>query len=43
MDLPRPRDVAEIRLTPAFQHLQERIWAVLRDEVLRAYQTGLAA
>ena len=43
VDLPRPRDVAEIRLTPAFQHLQERIWAVLRDEVLRAYQTGLAA
>ncbi len=38
IDLPRPRDVAEIRMTPAFQHLQERIWAVLRDEVLRAYQ-----
>ena len=43
IDLPRPRDVAEIRLTPAFQQLQERIWAVLRDEVLRAYQTGKAA
>ncbi len=43
IDLPRPRDVAEIRMTPAFQHLQERIWAVLRDEVLRAYQTGRAA
>lgn len=42
IDLPRPRDVAEIRLTPAFQQLQERIWAVLRDEVLRAYQ-GRAA
>ena len=41
--LPRPRDVAEIRLTPAFQHLQEEIWAVLRNEVLRAYQAGLAA
>ncbi len=43
IDLPRPRDVAEIRLTPAFQHLQEQIWAVLRAEVLRAYQAGLAA
>ena len=43
IDLPRPRDVAEIRLTPAFQALQERIWAVLRDEVVRAYQTNRAA
>ena len=43
VDLPRPRDVAEIRLTPAFQALQERIWAVLRDEVVRAYQTNRAA
>ena len=41
--LPRPRDVADIRLTPAFQHLQEEIWAVLRAEVLRAYQAGMAA
>ena len=43
IDLPRPRDVSEIRLTPHFQELQERIWAVLRDEVLRAYQSGRAA
>jgi len=43
IDLPRPRDMAEIRMTPAFQVLQERIWAVLRDEVLRAYQSGRAA
>jgi len=43
IDLPRPRDVAEIRLTPAFQQVQERIWSVLRDEVLRAYQRGRAA
>ena len=41
--LPRPRDVAEIRLTPAFQHVQEEIWSVLRSEVLRAYQAGMAA
>ena len=43
IDLPRPRDVAEIRLTPHFQALQERIWSVLRDEVLKAYRTGRAA
>ncbi|MGI4954280.1 MAG: ABC transporter ATP-binding protein [Janthinobacterium lividum] len=43
IDLPRPRDVAEIRMTPAFQALQEKIWAVLRDEVVKAYQTGRAA
>ncbi len=42
IDLPRPRDVAEIRLTPHFQQLQERIWDVLRDQVLRAYH-GRAA
>jgi NitT/TauT family transport system ATP-binding protein len=43
IDLPRPRDVAEIRMTPAFQALQERIWAVLRDEVVKAYQGARAA
>jgi NitT/TauT family transport system ATP-binding protein len=43
IDLPRPRDVAEIRMTPAFQSLQEKIWSVLRDEVLKAYRTGAAA
>ena len=43
IDLPRPRDVAEIRMTPHFQELQERIWSVLRDEVLKAYQAGRAA
>ena len=43
IDLPRPRDVAEIRLTPAFQSTQERIWAVLRDEVVKAYQGARAA
>ena len=33
--LPRPRDVAEIRMTPPFMALHERIWSVLRDEVLK--------
>ena len=40
IDLPRPRDVAEIRLTEAFRATEERIWAVLRNEVLKAYRAG---
>ncbi len=35
--LPRPRDVAEIRVRPEFVELHERIWAVLREEVLEGY------
>jgi NitT/TauT family transport system ATP-binding protein len=34
IDLPRPRDVAEIRLTKRFVELHEAIWQVLRVEVL---------
>ena len=41
IDLPRPRDVAEIKLTRHFQELEAQIWAVLRDEVTRAYRTGM--
>jgi NitT/TauT family transport system ATP-binding protein len=37
IDLPRPRDVAEIRLTPRFLELHGRIWRALRSEVLKAY------
>ncbi len=33
--LKRPRDVAEIRLDPAFNALYKRIWADLRDEVMK--------
>jgi NitT/TauT family transport system ATP-binding protein len=35
--LPRPRDVAEVRLTPAFLELHERIWHAMREEVLKGY------
>jgi NitT/TauT family transport system ATP-binding protein len=38
IDLPRPRDVAEIRSHPRFVELHARIWSVLRDEVLKGYQ-----
>ncbi|RPH63310.1 MAG: ABC transporter ATP-binding protein [Burkholderiales bacterium] len=37
VDLPRPRDVAEIRTQPDFIELHNRIWAVLREEVLKGY------
>jgi NitT/TauT family transport system ATP-binding protein len=40
IDLPRPRDVAEIRLTPRFLEVHGRLWHALRDEVLKAYATS---
>jgi NitT/TauT family transport system ATP-binding protein len=43
IDLPRPRDVAEVRATPRFIELHRAIWAVLRDEVLKGYRQQLAA
>ena len=38
IDLPRPRDVAEIRVNARFIELHQQIWSVLRDEVLKGYQ-----
>ena len=38
IDLPRPRDVAEIRMHPRFVELHALIWQVLRAEVLKGYQ-----
>ena len=37
IDLPRPRDVAEIRLTPRFTQLHTEIWHAMKDEVLKGY------
>jgi len=37
IDLPRPRDVAEIRLTPRFIEIHTRIWHAMKEEVLKAY------
>jgi NitT/TauT family transport system ATP-binding protein len=37
IDLPRPRDVAEVRTHPRFVELHTAIWDVLRDEVLKGY------
>ena len=38
IDLPRPRDVAEIRLTPDFLRIHAAIWETMRDEVLKGYR-----
>jgi NitT/TauT family transport system ATP-binding protein len=38
VDLPRPRNVAEIRFQPRFVELYEEIWKDLRDEVLVSYE-----
>jgi NitT/TauT family transport system ATP-binding protein len=37
IDLPRPRQVPEIRFDPRFVAIYEEIWNTLRDEVQRAY------
>jgi len=37
IDLPRPRDVAEIRLTPRFIELHGLIWSAMKEEVLKSY------
>jgi NitT/TauT family transport system ATP-binding protein len=37
IDLPRPRDVSEIRLTPRFLDLHARIWHAMKEEVLKGY------
>lgn len=42
IDLPRPRDVAEVRLTPAFIALHREIWHAMRDEVMKGYMRSQA-
>jgi NitT/TauT family transport system ATP-binding protein len=37
INLPRPRDVAEIRMTQGFLELHAQIWDTMREEVLKAY------
>ncbi len=37
IDLPRPRDVAEVRSHTRFTELHKAIWDVLREEVLKGY------
>ena len=41
VELPRPRDISEVKLDPAFHRLHRDIWQTLKDEVLKGYaQTG---
>jgi len=37
IDLPRPRDVAEIRMQRRFTEIHEAIWQVLKSEVVKGY------
>jgi NitT/TauT family transport system ATP-binding protein len=43
VELPRPRDIAEVRLEPAFHRIHKEIWASLRTEVQKAYAQGEGA
>ena len=38
VDLPRPRNIAEIRFQPHFIDIYQEIWSGLRDEVLVSYE-----
>jgi energy-coupling factor transporter ATP-binding protein EcfA2 len=40
IDLPRPRNVTEIRFEPRFVHLYHQIWEDLRNEVLISTSLG---
>jgi NitT/TauT family transport system ATP-binding protein len=37
VELPRPRDVTEVRLDPRFREVYQAVWERLRGEVLRAF------
>jgi NitT/TauT family transport system ATP-binding protein len=41
IDLPRPRNVTEVRFHPHFGEIYEKIWNDLRDEVMISYQKSL--
>ena len=41
IDIDRPRDVAEVKMTPRFIELHAAIWGVLREEVLKGYRQQL--
>jgi NitT/TauT family transport system ATP-binding protein len=42
VDLPRPRDIFEVRLQPEFHALHRQIWDVLKDEVMKGYAQSQA-
>lgn len=42
VELPRPRDIFEVRLLPEFHALHREIWDVLKDEVMKGYAQSQA-
>lgn len=40
IDLPRPRNVAEISFDPAFMKIHKQIWEDLKDEVMISYENA---
>lgn len=40
IDLPRPRNVAEISFDPAFMKIHQQIWEDLKDEVMISYENS---
>lgn len=40
IDLPRPRNVAEISFDPAFMRIHKQIWEDLKDEVMISYENA---
>jgi len=43
VELPRPRDIAEVKLERAFHELHREIWQVLKSEVMKGYTQAGAA
>ena len=41
IDLPKPRDVAEIKSNPRFHEYYSQIWDVLRSEVMKSYSNQM--
>ncbi|KPI19963.1 Taurine-transporting ATPase [Actinobacteria bacterium OK074] len=42
VDLPRPRDLLDIRTRPEFTEIYRAVWADLRNEVMRTYERDTA-
>ena len=41
VNLPRPPDISEVTLHPAFHSLHREIWQKLKDEVIKGYAQQL--
>jgi NitT/TauT family transport system ATP-binding protein len=43
VELPRPRDISEVRMEKDFHALHRDIWSVLKDEVMKGYAQSTQA